>query len=109
MVKNPCQHARRAGLAVGARYRKDPLVAQNMSPQPLGTGRVMQPLIEHCFHNRLAPGQSISDHNTIRRRIKLLRPVPVDQVNPTFRQLCAHRRVDIAIRPRDAETGLSRQ
>ena len=55
------------------------------------------------------PGTSISDHNTIRRRIKLLRPVPVDQVNPTFRQLCAHRRVDIAIRPRDAETGLSRQ
>ena len=101
ILEDPGEHAGGGGLAMGARYGQYPAPLQHMFRQPLGTRGIGQPLIEQVLHRRIAPRHGVAHHHHIRRRLQVLGPIALHQLDAGRCQLGAHGGIDIGVRSAD--------
>ena len=95
------QHRAGRGLAVRARDRQHPALAQQVVPKPLGTRDVRDRTVQQLLDDRMAPAHHVAHDHAVRRRFQV-RPLVTDAAfHPGLFQLGAHGRVKRSIRPGD--------
>ena len=108
VLEDPREHAARRGLAVRARDREHPTLAQHLAREPLGPRCVRDAAFEQRLDHRHAARHDIADHHHIRRRVELRGVETGHDVDAERLELRAHRRIDVAVGPGDAMTGGAR-
>ena len=109
MVQDPGEHRRGGALAVRPRDREHPLVHQHVLGEPLRTGGVGEPAVEHRLHHRLAARHDVADDAEVRLVFVELRGVvALMQADAEVAQLVAHRRIDLGVAAGDDVAALAR-
>ena len=104
MLEYPGEHARSRGLAMRPRDREHVAVLEHVLRQPLRSRGVRHAAIEQRFDHRTAATQRIAHHHDVGIEIELLGSVPLDELDAQRRELIAHGRIDVQVRPGDAES-----
>ncbi len=102
MLQYPGQHARTAGLAMGARHRQHPAPLQHVVSQPLRAGDVRQALVKHVLDGGVTPAHGVAHHHQIGCRLQVRRIIPLQQLDALGFELGAHGRIDIGVGAGDA-------
>ena len=68
-LKNPREHTRGSGFAVGAGAGQYRASGQYLLGQPLGTGGISESAVQHGFHLRVPPGKRVADQHQIGPRL----------------------------------------
>ena len=102
MLQHPGQHARTAGLAMGAGHCHHPAPLQHMIGQPLRTGHIGQPLVQHILHRRVATAHGVAHHHQIGRRLQVRRVKALHQLDALSFELGTHGRIDVGVGAGDA-------
>src|SRR6185437_6965524 len=101
VLEDPGKERGSGGLAVRARHREHPAIAQYLARQPLRTRCIGNAAVEQRLDDRLPARHDIANDDDIRRGVELRGIVAFDQLYPERLELCAHRRIDVAVGPRD--------
>ena len=81
------------------RDREHVAVLEHVLRQPLRSRGVRHAAIEQRFDHRTAATQRIAHHHDVGIEIELLGAVPLDELDAQRRELIAHRRIDVQVRP----------
>ena len=81
------------------------LAGKHLFGEPLRAGDVALAGVEDRFHQRIAPGDDISDHPDVGAKRELLGAEPLGELDAERAQLVAHRRIDVGIAAGDAIAG----
>jgi hypothetical protein len=102
VLEDPGEERCGGGLAMGAGDREHPAPLQYLARQPLRPRRIGQAALEQGFDHRLAACHDVADQHHVRGWRQLRGVEAFGQCDAERFELCAHGRVDIAIRPADA-------
>ena len=83
---------------------EDVAVFQHVLREPLWSRGVRHAAIEQRFDHRTAATQCVAHHHDVGIEIELLGAVALDELDAERRELIAHRRIDVEVRPGDAES-----
>ena len=109
IFKNPGEHARCCGLAVGPRDGQNMSAMQNVFSEPLWARRVTLSTIQHCFDDLDSTAHDIADNDAVRIEIELCRIDTLMDINAKLFELRTHGRIDIAIAARHFVARRARQ
>ena len=98
-LENPGEHAGGRRLAVGARDREHPTIAQYFAREPLRTRFERNLPLEQRLDHRRTASHDVADHHHIGRGLELRRLETLDDFDAERRELRAHGRINVAVRP----------
>ena len=106
-LQQPCRHASRRRLAVGAGYRNDPAISQHMFCKPGRAGGIGHTLVQYRLDDRHTAAHDVADDDEVGRKIQLPGIEAFDQVDAKAAQLIAHGRIHAAIATGHPVAGLA--
>ncbi len=89
-------------FAMGTSNHQRPVAANEFFLENFGQRAIKQPATETLFDLRISTGNSVTNHDAIRRRFQMRSVVPLHQADAESFKHRGHRRVDVFVRTRNA-------